>query len=153
MGHLRFIALIAVTTLSSVLAASVGFETDSPSFASRPQTWKPVAENLNNHNASSPSGVTFYWGNHQVGETVLAFSKDVFSTQTPQVVSRKLNYPAQGSNGGQITYLEVFVRNGASENQVYVYEGGIGAYFIGVHIGSKVPTTFFEYKATLYGFE
>lgn len=101
-------------------------------------------------NGSTGSGVTYYWGSHQVGESVLAFSKDRLSSPSPVNAYRTVSY----QNGqSRISYLEVFVRNAAGLDQVYVSHGGIGASFIGVFVGSQTPTTFFEYKAILYGFE
>lgn len=101
-------------------------------------------------NGSTGTGATYYWGSHQVGESVLAFGKDRISSPTPINAYRTVSY----QNGqSRISYLEVFVRNAAALDNVYVSYGGIGAHFIGVYVGSQTPTTFFEFKAILYGFE
>lgn len=99
---------------------------------------------------NSTAGVTYYWGSHQVGESVLAFGKDLFTSAQPRNAFRTISY--QNNNQCRISYLEVFVRN-SGVDQVYLTHGGIGASFVGVFIGSQSPTTYFEYKATLYGFE
>lgn len=95
-------------------------------------------------------GVTYYWGSHQVGESVLAFSKDRFTAQMPVSVYRTINYQNAQS---RISYLEVYVKNAATPDQVFVSSGGIGSTSISVYIGSQNPTTYFEFKATLFGFE
>lgn len=120
------------------------------SFNQRGENWRPnYSENSGTLARNSTAGVTYFWGIHQVGESVLAFGKDQFTAQQPRNVFRTISYQNSQS---RISYLEVFVRN-AEVDQVYLSHGGIGTSFVGVYIGSKTPTTYFEYKATLYGFE
>lgn len=120
------------------------------SFNQRGENWRPTySENGGTPSRNSTAGVTYFWGIHQVGESVLAFGKDQFTAQQPRNVFRTISYQ---NSQCRISYLEVFVRN-AEVDQVYLSHGGIGTSFIGVYIGSKTPTTHFEYKATLYGFE
>lgn len=124
---------------------SSGFSNWRPDFGDSVSSSSSTAKN----GSTGTAGVTYYWGGHQVGESVLAFSKDRFSSPAPVNAYRTISYQNSQS---RISYLEVFVRNAAAD-QVYVSHGGIGTSFIGVYVGSQSPTTYFEYKATLYGFE
>ena len=131
-----------------VAAAAVG---GGGSVAQGFTNWRPEYEERQPpSNGTGDAGVTYYWGSHQVGESVLAFSRDRFTSPHPVNAYRTLSYQQPES---RISYLEVFVKNAAPADQVYVSQGGIGTSFISVFIGSQSPTTCFEYKATLYGFE
>lgn len=93
---------------------------------------------------------TWYWyGSHQVGESVLAFSKDRFTPPNPIHGYRTITYQ---NHQFRITYVKVFVRNAAGQDQVYLTTSGIGEHFVKVYVGTQIPTTSFEYEATVYGF-
>lgn len=126
-----------------------GFSNWRSGFGEQPQVAASSSSTTKNGTTGS-AGVTYYWGSHQVGESVLAFDKDKFESPLPQNVHRTITYQNSDS---RISYLEVFVRNAVASDQVYVSSGGIGTNSIAVSIGTQTPTTYFEYKAILYGFE
>lgn len=143
---LLYVSLFIAVSFPHISGESKSFK-PSPGYNNQPGN---VANSWGQDPKFNLSGVTYYWGSHQVGESVLAFSKDRFVSTQPGNAFRTISY----QNGQcRISYLEVFVRNAVAGDQVYVSHGGIGASLIGVFIGSQSPTTYFEYKATLYGFE
>lgn len=151
LGSAAALLLCSAQPQNQSVRGGSGFSTSSSSgSANWGQGFGGTVAAVKNKTSSSSAGATYYWGSHQVGESVLAFSKDRFTSPHPVNVHRTITYQNQQS---RITYLEVFVRNAVSPDQVYVSSGGIGANFIAVYVGTQRPTTYFEYKATLYGFE
>lgn len=101
---------------------------------------------------ASSAGRTYYWGSHQIGESVLALDQDTFHPEVPNIAEKQIFYPKAGF-GGRITYIECYINNEPATEEVYIMEGGVGSLFVKLFIGTSAPTTFLEYKVTVYGFD